>query len=167
MLNLFPTTRYHVSNLSDKLEQLGRWNMNLFEEADSLFTELNKFFDEGTNSYSFPEPSKYPPTNIVKTESGYSVELAIAGYAKDDLEVTLENNILTVSGAKISQEQSETKIFIQKGISSKSFTKNFTIPNGATVSSVALENGLLTLDIDVPKSEEKAPKKEVLKIKAK
>lgn len=164
MFDLFPVTRFRMSQLDKDFSNLSQWSISTLEHMDSMFKELDVFFDKSRDAYVYPEPSKYPPTNILQTETGYTVELAVAGYSSDDLEVSLENNILTVKGEKIQNEVDEGTTFVRKGISSKSFTRSFTIPKNANISSTQLKNGLLSVGIEVPKPKEEKVEKLVFDI---
>jgi molecular chaperone IbpA len=88
----------------------------------------------------------FPPYNVIKIDkSSYKIELAIAGFDKKDLSITLGGSILTISGSKT--EKSDTSEFLYKGISDKSFTRTFTVADTMLVSSAEYVNGVLTIHL--------------------
>ena len=87
----------------------------------------------------------YPPYNIEELESGHiRITLAVAGFSKEELSVTEEDHQLVVRGVK-TEENSNT--FLHRGIAARQFLRSFVLADGIEVSSAALENGLLTIDL--------------------
>ena len=114
---------------------------------DRHFKDLEKVMHNSTN---------YPPYNLVEMgEDTYMIELALAGFKKDDISVEQEKNVLTIKG---SSEDDETK-YIHKGIGARSFTRTFSLSEYMIVAGVTMENGVLRVLVirDVP--EEAKPKK--------
>ena len=91
--------------------------------------------------------SNYPPYNIRKTgKDKYAVELAVAGFSKDDVEVEFEDNLLTVKTKKVDKTvEKDGGEIIHKGISQRSFSRSFTIADDVKVSGAELKDGLLTI----------------------
>jgi molecular chaperone IbpA len=92
--------------------------------------------------------SNYPPYNIRKTgKDNYSIEVALAGFNKKDVEVEFEDNILTVRTKQLnkSDEQNEDGEIIHKGISQRQFARSFTIADDVKVNDAELKDGLLTI----------------------
>jgi len=99
----------------------------------------------------------YPPYNIVKyTDTSYVIELAVAGFREEELDVTLENNILTVSG---SQENREEREYLFQGLSAKSFNRTFTLAEHVVVSGAEYTNGVLLVKLAVEVPDEAKPRK--------
>ena len=94
--------------------------------------------------------SKYPPYNIRKTEKDkYAIELALAGFNKDDVEVEYEDNLLTVKTKKVDKTvQKDGDEIIHKGISQRSFSRSFTVADDVKVNGAELKDGLLTIDCE-------------------
>jgi molecular chaperone IbpA len=100
--------------------------------------------------------SAYPPYNIEKTgENAYRITVAVAGFGEDELDVTVKENTLTVSG-KNAQEEGETRdrTFLHKGIAGRAFRLSFALADAVQVSGANLEKGLLhvTLERVVPEA---------------
>ena len=92
--------------------------------------------------------SNYPPYNIRKTgKDKYSIEVALAGFSKKDVEVEFEDNLLTVRTKQVnkSDNQNENGEIIHKGISQRQFARSFTIADDVKVNGAELKDGLLTI----------------------
>jgi molecular chaperone IbpA len=106
--------------------------------------------------------SNFPPYNIVKTgKNTYDVELALAGFSKDDIEVQYEDNMLTVK-SKQKDEKSESKDedgnILHRGISKRWFSKAFTVADDVEVKGAELKDGLLRISMERIIPEGKAPR---------
>lgn len=115
--------------------------------GDDFFSEFDRLFG---NAFA---DSHYPPTNTRKTQEGYIIEMALAGYKKEDIAVTQQDNILTISAKK--QDEASKDDYIHKGISYRSFNRSFTLGKTSEVKEVSLTNGLLTVTITQAKPENK------------
>lgn len=101
----------------------------------------------------------YPPYNIEQLgESGYQVTLAVAGFGESDLDITLTDRTLVVSG-KMNDEGADQRTFLHRGIAGRAFERRFELADHIQVKGAKLENGLLHIELErvVPESEK--PKK--------
>ncbi|HEY4274847.1 MAG TPA: Hsp20 family protein [Rhizomicrobium sp.] len=90
----------------------------------------------------------YPPYNIETTEDGgIAITLAIAGFAKDEVAVTVEDRQLVIRGK---QNEAGGKTFLHRGIAARQFLRAFVLADGIEVKSAALENGLLKIALARP-----------------
>ncbi|MCB8873689.1 Hsp20 family protein [Acidisoma silvae] len=88
-------------------------------------------------------PTTFPPYNIEKTgEDAYRVTVAVAGFAPDDLDVTVRDNTLLVSG-RVQQPQGEKVATLYRGIAGRSFERRFALADHIVVEGASLDNGLL------------------------
>tara|TARA_B100000579_G_scaffold44443_1_gene30991 strand:+ start:1977 stop:2420 length:444 start_codon:yes stop_codon:yes gene_type:complete len=121
---------------------------------DSMFEEFDRML-ESTERYN----SNYPPYNIHKlSETDYKIEIALAGYSKDDIELELKENTLTVRNKakeKVINENGNGNGVIHKGISTRQFERSFTISEDIKVKNAELKNGLLNIDLERIIPEEK------------
>ena len=95
----------------------------------------------------------YPPYNIeVAGEDKYAITVAVAGFEEDDLEIQVEDGILTIRGKQSASE--EDRKFLHRGIANRSFERKFTLADHVEVTSADLRNGLLTLSLvkEVPEA---------------
>jgi molecular chaperone IbpA len=99
--------------------------------------------------------TNYPPYNLVEvSEDTYMIELALAGFKKEDISIEQEKNVLTIKG---SSEEDENK-YIHKGIGARAFTRAFSLSEYMNVAGVVMENGVLRVLIVKLVPEEARPK---------
>ncbi len=107
-------------------------NLSIFNQLrpvtvgfDNIFDHFERMFDGDV--MNIPQVN-YPPYNIVKTgENTYDIELALAGFSKDDIDVEYENNVLTVKSIKKAEEVQENDAVLHRGISKRMYSKSFTV----------------------------------------
>lgn len=105
--------------------------------------------------------SSFPPYNVKKIdEDNFTIELAVAGYDREDLEIKVEKDTLTIKSDRDNDDKSE---FMHRGIAGRNFTQHFTLGEYMIVKSASLENGLLTIKVERELPEEAKPK--TIKIK--
>ena len=89
----------------------------------------------------------YPPYNIEHTdENTYRITLAVAGFADDELSITLENTQLVIRGRQGDDDQG--RVFLHRGIAARQFQRSFVLADGVEVSGAKVENGLLHVDLE-------------------
>ncbi len=104
---------------------------------------LSPFFQFST-SYSYT-----PRYNIVRTKTGYTIQVAVPGYSKEELEVAFSKGKLWVRSLEnLKFRENEEDIFIEKGLSEKRFTLEFSVSAELSPKSVTLDKGLLCLDFE-------------------
>ena len=111
---------------------------------DDMFDQFESMLGNGGMTMQ----SNYPPYNIRKTgKDNYSIEVALAGFNKKDVEVEFEDNILTVRTKQLnkSDDQNIDGEIIHKGISQRQFARSFTIADDVKVNEAELKDGLLTI----------------------
>ena len=111
---------------------------------DDMFDQFESMLGNGGMTMQ----SNYPPYNIRKTgKDNYSIEVALAGFNKKDVEVEFEDNILTVRTKQLnkSEDQNVNGEIIHKGISQRQFARSFTIADDVKVNEAELKDGLLTI----------------------
>ena len=128
---------------------------------DNVFDHFERMFDED-NFFRSPTMSNFPPYNIVKTgKNTYDVELALAGFSKDDIEVQYEDNMLSVkskSKTEKSEDKDEDGNILHRGISKRWFSKSFTVADDVEVKGAELKDGLLRISMERIVPEGKAPR---------
>ena len=118
---------------------------------DNMFDHFEHLMDDGF--YRNGLTANFPPYNIVKTgKNTYNVELALAGFNKDDIEVTYEDNLLAVKSKKEEEETAATYEpdgnILHRGISKRYFAKSFTIANDVEIKGAELKDGLLVIALE-------------------
>ncbi|MEM0948577.1 MAG: Hsp20 family protein [Pseudomonadota bacterium] len=106
------------------------------------FDELERLVERTAKA----EGNGYPPYNIEQTsETGYRITLAVAGFAEDDLAITVEDRQLVVRGRQA--EDRADRVFLHRGIAARQFQRSFVLADGVDVTGARTENGLLHVDL--------------------
>ena len=130
---------------------------------DSVFDHFESMLDTDLN---FPRVSNYPPYNIRKTgKLTYDIEVALAGYSKEDVSVEYADNVLTIVSKKDqeTQEVEDNDGVLHKGIAKRNFSRTFTIADDVEVKGAELIDGLLRVSLVKIVPEGKKPR--TIKIK--
>ena len=98
----------------------------------------------------------YPPYNLKRDGDNYILELAVAGFSEDQLEIKVEDGVLTVGTVK-DLEPAEME-FVHKGIATRAFTRKFTLSDDLVVQGAEMKNGMLTITMERIIPEEKKPR---------
>ena len=129
---------------------------------------LNTFLDNAIGFESFFDRFKdlrginagFPHYNIKKAgEDKYILEMAVAGYKKSDIKVTVENGILSVEGQSSDQEED----FVHKGIAKRAFQRQLQLSEYVECKGAKLEDGMLKVELNYNPPEDKKPKKITVK----
>ena len=124
---------------------------------DDMFDQFESLLNNGGLSMQ----SNYPPYNIRKAgKDKYAIEVAVAGFNKNDVEVEYEDNLLTVKTKKIDKavEKDMDGEIIHRGISQRSFSRSFTIADDIKVEGAEIKDGLLTINCEKIVPEQKKRK---------
>ena len=117
---------------------------------DRIFDILSRYTTDNVQSTGFP------PYNIRKEgDYNYVIEMALAGFGKEDIEVEVADGTLSVRSVKENSEDDSTQY---RGISYRRFERKFTMADDIVVNGAKLENGMLTVDLERVVPEEKKPR---------
>ena len=139
-----------------------RNNLSLFDNFNQLtpyavgfdrqFNRLNDYIKHQHQSTGFP------PYNIQKVKDfEYEIEMALAGFSKEDIEVEVADGVLTVRSVK-DNDDVDDEWTLHRGISYRKFNRKFTLADDIVVSNAKLENGLLKISLEQIIPEEKKPR---------
>lgn len=118
------------------------------------FDHLSRLVDSALNSET---TSAYPPYNIEKLgEDDYQVTMAVAGFAPNELTVTIQDGTLLISGR--AQDEAEERSFLHRGIAKRAFERRFELAETIKVGDAHIENGLLQVDLKRVIPEHKKPR---------
>ncbi|WP_238368000.1 Hsp20 family protein [Mesobacterium pallidum] len=107
-----------------------------FEQLERLLERTAKSGNEG-----------YPPFNIEQvSDYAYRITLAVAGFAEDDLSITVEDRQLVIRGRQA--EDMSDRVFLHRGIAARQFQRSFVLADGVEVGAASMENGLLHIDLE-------------------
>jgi len=102
--------------------------------------------------------SNYPPHNVIKTgDETVTIEVAVAGFEEGEVNVSTENNVLTIHGQQFRNIPTNYE-YLHRGISSRDFLQNFRLAEHVEVLGATVKNGILTIDLERKVPEEKKPK---------
>lgn len=106
------------------------------------FDQLERLVERTAKSGS----DAYPPYNIEQSApDAFRITLAVAGFAEDDLAITMEDRALVIRGRQA--DEGAERIFLHRGIAARAFQRSFVLADGVEVAGAALENGLLHVDL--------------------
>lgn len=123
--------------------------MGTYNFTNRTILGMERFFEEVENFAKLGEVA-YPPYNVItnKDETSYTIEVAVAGFSKDDVSVSLDDGVLIISGKlENTNTQSEDVTYVHKGISAKKFTRKFKLMEHLEVERVSLMNGVLRVQL--------------------
>ena len=127
---------------------------------DLINSVHKQFFDQGTSVLdnvfnSWSKVTGFPFWNVVKYSKGkYGLELGLAGFKKENVLVEVNDGVLTIEG-KVDDSAID---YVQKGLSTKSFFKQFSLPNEAVVDEATMEDGMLKIQFGIKEIEKKSQK---------
>ena len=119
-----------------------------FDVFDNIFDSVFNLNESNTS---------YPPYNILKSDNNYTISLAIAGFSKDELDVSLQENELVIKG--VAKDQDEKIEFLHRGIAGRNFERKFRLADNIKVSDASYEDGLLNIYLDREIPEHQKPRK--------
>ena len=129
---------------------------------DPFFIGFDRALDTWSHAQTVSSATNYPPYNVIKVdEDNFVVELAVAGFAKTDIDLSTADGKLIVKG-ELSTEDNDSK-FIHRGIAARKFTREWALGEYMEVKAAELKDGMLKIDIVRILPEEKKPK--TIKIK--
>ncbi len=128
---------------------------------DPFFIGFNREMERLSNVQLASRQTSYPPYDLIKLDDdSYKLSLAVAGFSKNDIDVSVDNGTLIVKGEL--PELTEVEV-VHKGIAARKFTRTFALGEYMEVISASMEDGMLNIDIERIIPEEKKPK--TIKIK--
>ncbi len=143
------TTR--ALSLFDNFNQLTPYAVGF----DRVFDQLNRYVDNNATSTGFP------PYNIRKEgDNNYVIEMALAGFGKEDIEVEVADSTLSVRSTKkpLNEDVASNDDTVYRGISYRKFDRKFTLAEDVVVKTAKLENGMLILELERVVPEAKKPR---------
>jgi molecular chaperone IbpA len=142
--------------------KLTHFDINQFAPFTVGFDRVfDKLVDYGNTNY---ETGGFPPYNIRKTgDFKHVIEIALAGFSKDEIEVVLTDGVLEIKSSELPTTDKPKDDLIHKGIAKRAFTRKFTLADDIEIKDAKLENGLLLINLEQIVPEHKKPK--IIKVK--
>ncbi len=142
-----------------------QWKTYAFDSSnfDRFFIgadKLAKSLKEGSEWLANNAAASYPPFNLKKIDDNkYTIEMAVAGFTKQDIELTLEDNKLVIKGNTAADTEAEKAEYLHYGIANRAFTRRFTLADNVEIHNAELINGMLKVWLEHMIPEEKKPRK--------
>jgi HSP20 family protein len=152
-----------VTAMLTKWEPFGgiRRRGDIFGDLNRMQAEMNRFCDDffGEHRRGLAEGAWLPAVDVSETESQLTVRAELPGMSQDDIEINLQENVLTLKGEKKQETKEEKENFHRVERSYGSFSRSFTLPSGVKAADInaTFKDGVL--EITLPKVEEAKPKK--------
>ena len=125
---------------------------------------FDRVFDRLVDYGTTYDTGGFPPYNIRKTDDfRHVIEIALAGFSKDEIEVVLTDGVLVVKSADLLADKDPNEGLVHKGIAKRAFTRKFTLADDIEIKDAKLKNGLLEIELEQIVPEHKKPK--VIKVK--
>ena len=119
------------------------------------FENLNRLVDFATRG----EGDAYPPYNIEKVgEDAYRISMATAGFSRDELDITAQDNVLIVTGRALESAETEQREFLHRGIAKRAFERRFQLADTIKVTGASYNDGLLDIQLVREVPEHKKPR---------
>ena len=124
------------------------------------FDRMAQLADAALRAPAAANAPAFPPYNIEKiSEDSYRISMAVAGFAEKDIEVTVKQNSLTITGKVEKAEDDNAREFLHRGIAERAFERRFELADFIRVTGADLENGLLHVSLIREIPEEAKPRK--------
>jgi len=129
-------------------------HLDIFGQFRPFAIGFDRYFEDLERMSSHTQ-TNYPPYNVVKVDDEhFTVEVAVAGFSKDDISVTKEKNQLTIEGKK---ESKSTKEIVHHGLSSRAFKRSWTLADNVEIETAKLKDGILSVGLEKVIPEEDKP----------
>ena len=119
-----------------------------FDVFDNIFDSVFNLNESNTS---------YPPYNILKSDNNYTISLAIAGFSKDEIDISIQENELVIKG--VAKDQDDKIEFLHRGIAGRNFERKFRLADTIKVSDANYEDGLLNIYLEREIPEHQKPRK--------
>ena len=120
---------------------------------------FDRVFDRLVDYGTTYETGGFPPYNIRKTDDfKHLIEIALAGFSKDEIEVVLTDGVLVIKSADLLSQTDPNEGLVHKGIAKRAFTRKFTLADDIEIKDAKLKNGLLEIELEQIVPEHKKPR---------
>ena len=117
---------------------------------DHIFNQLENIHKQAKDTY--------PPHNVVRNdEHMFTIEVAVAGFKQEHIDIEIKDHVLTIKGDRPNRRNQD--LYVHKGISARNWSKSFRLSEYTEVAGADLQDGILTVDLEVILPKEKQPRK--------
>ena len=126
--------------------------------AHRNFIGVDRLMDRMASNLSTPNDQGYPPYNVVKLDdNNFVIELAVAGFGKDSINLTVQDSVLSIEGSQETNDDNEAN-YLHKGISSRKFRRTFDLADYVEVTDATVKDGVLKVTLERHIPEELKPR---------
>ena len=126
--------------------------------AHRNFIGVDRLMDRMASNLSTPNDQGYPPYNVVKLDdNNFVIELAVAGFGKDSINLTVQDSVLSIEGNQETNDDNEAN-YLHKGISSRKFRRTFDLADYVEVTDATVKDGVLKVTLERHIPEELKPR---------
>jgi molecular chaperone IbpA len=129
------------------MNALTRFDTNALAQINRALVGFDRMFDTFETRVANQASNNYPPHNVVKTgEDTYSIEVAVAGFSMEEIDVELDNNDLSIKGQS-KREEDAGREYIHRGLARRDFEKRFTLVDHIEVEGASIKDGILIVNL--------------------
>ena len=137
------------------MNQLVRFDTNALNRS---FLGLDQIFNDFETRFANQVATNYPPYNVVKrSEDKYELQLDVAGFSREEIDITVENNELVITGTKIDEQDSVE--YLHRGLAARNFERAFRLTQFLEVETAEFKDGLLIVKLERHVPEALKPRK--------
>lgn len=137
-----------------------RVDTNALSNINRALIGFDQLFDSLENRLATSAQNNYPPFNILQTsETEYQIEIAVAGFKKDEIEITIDQHQLTVEGKRTEKELPEGQVYHYRGLAARDFYRSWTLEQYVEVRGAEIKDGILTIKLERVIPESMKPRK--------
>ena len=130
------------------MNALTRFDTNSLAQLNRALVGFDRLFDTFEQRFANQINNNYPPHNVLRIDdNNYSIEVAVAGFAKDEVTVSVDQDQLVIKGER-KREEDASVTYLHRGLSSRDFTKAFTLADHIFVKGAVIKDGILRVDLE-------------------
>jgi len=138
------------------MTQVSRFDTNSLAQLNRALVGFDRLFDGFESRFANQLATNYPPHNVVKLdETRYAIEIAVAGFKRHEIAVEIEQEVLTVRGDSETPNESTSRQYLHKGLSSRNFERSWQLAEHMVVEGAEIKDGILTINLKYVIPEEK------------
>lgn len=138
------------------MTQVSRFDTNSLAQLNRALVGFDRLFDGFESRFANQLATNYPPHNVVKLdETRYAIEIAVAGFKRDEIAVEIEQEVLTVRGDCETPTEGAGRQYLHRGLSSRNFERSWQLAEHMVVEGAEMKDGILTVNLKYVIPEEK------------
>lgn len=128
------------------MNALTRFDTNSLAQLNRALIGFDRIFNDAERRFANSPQTNYPPFNILKhDEDHFEIEVAVAGFDREDVSIEVDQNLLTIRGNRLSEE--DTSKYVHRGLAARDFERTFTMADYIEVGEAELTNGILRVKL--------------------